>query len=148
MTRALVALLVCAPLLARAADGPCRAQGTTVVCERAGFDALVHKLLVAEASAEKCVLGSEVRTAEARVLESRLELALAERDSARARVTVLEARPFPRTRMLGAVALGALAGVAVAVAVAPRVSSEAGAASLLTVSFTSAAAAVAVVLLE
>ena len=136
---------LCAPLLARAEE-PCRAEGPVVVCQRAGFDALVTKLLDARKAAKECVLRAEMSTAEAGVLKADRALALAERDRARAELERERARPFPRGRMLAAVGLGAVAGLAGSLA--PSASSETGAASLLAVSFTSAASAVVLVLME
>ena len=138
-------MTLCAPLLARAEE-PCRADGATVVCQRAGFDALVGKLLDARASAAKCVLESEVRTADAEVLKAAQATTLAELDAARAEVDRLKARRFPRGRMLEAVGLGTAAGLAGAGAAA--VSSNTASAVLAGVSLTSAATAVVLVLME
>jgi hypothetical protein len=140
------AMTLCAPLLVRAEEQPCRAVADTVVCQREGFDKLVGKLLDARKAAQECVLRSEASTADAAVLKARLDLASAERDKALADLAVERARPFPRQRMLAAVGLGAVAGLAGALA--PSASSETGAASLLAASFASAATAVVLVLSE
>lgn len=142
----LAALLFLAPLLARAEDGPCQAEGTTVVCQREGFDTLVGKLLDARAAAEKCALQSQVKDADGAALAARLGLAAAERDKALADLAVERAKPFPRQRMLGAVGLGALAGMALAAAPLPQ--SESVSVGLLGAAFTAAAGAVALVVLE
>lgn len=104
--------LACAPLLARAEEQPCKASGATVVCQRAGFDTLVGKLLDARKAAQECVLRSESSTADATVLKTRLSLASAERDKALADVTVLRSRPVPYGRRLAAVGLGTVSGLA------------------------------------
>lgn len=107
------AMTLCAPLLARADDQPCRAVGDTVVCQRAGFDVLVSKLLDARKERDVCVLAAEARTADAEVLKARVEAALAERDKARADVTVLKAQKPPYVYWAAALGVGFLSGAAV-----------------------------------
>ena len=136
---------LCAPLLARA-DEPCKSVGATVVCQREGFDKLVGKLLDARASASKCVLEAESRTADAAVLKARLGLAVAERDKALADLAVIHARPTPWGRRFAAVGLGAVAGLAGSLA--PSASSEVGTTALLALSASSAATAVVLILSE
>ena len=108
-----VGMTLCAPLLARADEQPCRSVGDTVVCQRAGFDVLVHKLLDAKADAKKCVLEAESRTADAAVLKARVDAALAERDVALADVAVLRAKKPPYGYWAAAVGVGFLSGAIV-----------------------------------
>jgi hypothetical protein len=153
MTRTLAVLVflacastLCAPLLARAEEQPCRAVADTVVCQRAGFDILVSKLLDARAAASKCVLRAEASTADAAVLKTRLNLANAERDKAFADVTVLRSKPVPYGRRLAAVGLGTVGGLAGSLGASA--SSEVATASLFSVAIVSAATAVVLVLSE
>ena len=139
------AMTLCAPLLVRAEE-PCRAVGDTVVCQRAGFDALVGKLLDARAEADKCALKAQAAQSDLEVLKARLAFAGAERDAARARVAVLEARRFPTQRMLSAVGLGIVSGLAGSFGLSA--SSEVATASLFSVAAVSAATAVGLVLWE
>lgn len=134
------------PLCADAEESPCRADGSTVVCTRPGFDALVAKTLEARQAAAKCVLEAESRTADQKVLEARLALVTSERELALARVRELEMKPFPRGRMFAAIGLGVGAGVAGALA--PVVSSDAASIGLAGVALVSAASAAVLVLLE
>ena len=143
MRLALLALLF--PMLAHA-DDACRAAGDTVVCKRAGFDVLVNKLLDARKERDVCVLNAESRTADAAVLKARIDAALAERDVARADLAVLKAKPVPYGRRVGAVGLGFLSGMALAVAPLPQ--SESVSVGLLGAAFTAAAGALALVVLE
>ena len=134
------------PLCAEAEEAPCKATGDTVVCQRAGFDVLVGKVLEARQAAERCKLEREKEDADRKVVEARLALVTSERELALARVRELEARPFPRGRMLAAVGLGAGAGVAAALA--PSVSSDAASIGLAGAALVSAAAAAVLVLME
>ena len=147
MTRKLAVLvfLACASA-AQAEEQPCRADGATVVCQREGFDILVGKLLDAKSAAAKCVLESELRTADAAILKTRLGLANAERDKALADVTVLRSKPVPYGRRLAAVGLGTVSGLAGSLGASA--SSEVATASLFSVAIVSAATAVVLVLSE
>lgn len=138
--------LVVFPLVALSEEAPCRADGDTVVCQRAGFDTLVKKFLDTKAALEKCVLEAESRTADMKVLDARLALALSERDAARAEVEVWKTRPFPKAKMFAAVGLGALGGLAGVGAT--QVQSDAAAVGLGGLSLVSVAAAVVLVALE
>jgi hypothetical protein len=140
------AMTLCAPLLVRAEEQPCRAVGATVVCQRSGFDTLVGKLLDARKAAQECVLRSEASTADAAVLKARIDLALAERDKAVADLAALRAKPWPRSRLLSAVGLGVLSGLAAAAA--PQVHSESVSTALLAVSAASVAVAGGLVIME
>jgi hypothetical protein len=137
---------LCAPLVAHGEEQPCRAHGATVVCQRAGFDALVGKLLDAKEASAKCALASESQAADAEVLKARLAFAAAERDKALSDLAVAKAKPFPTRTMLEAVGLGAVSGLAGSFALSA--SSEVATASLFSVAFASAATAVALVLWE
>lgn len=140
------AMTLCAPLLVRAEEQPCRAVADTVVCQRAGFDTLVNKLLDARKERDVCVLRSEVSTADAGVLKSKLNLAVSERDKALADLAVVKAKPVPYGRRIGAVGLGFLSGMALAAAPLPQ--SESVSVGLLGAAFTAAAGALALVVLE
>ena len=140
------AVTLCAPLLVRAEEQPCRAVGDTVVCQRAGFDVLVSKLLDARKERDVCVLTAESRTADAAVLKARVDAALAERDVARADLAVVKAKPVPYGRRIGAVGLGFLSGMALAASPLPQ--SESVSVGLLGAAFTAAVGAVALVVLE
>jgi hypothetical protein len=140
------AATLCAPMISRAEEQPCRAEGATVVCQRAGFDTLVGKLLDARAEAKRCALAGEAAAADAEVLKARLAFAVAERDKALADLALLKAKPFPTRRMLEAVGLGAASGLAGSLALSA--SSEVATASLFSVAFASAASAVVLVLME
>ena len=140
------AMTLCAPLLARAEEQPCRAVADTVVCQRAGFDTLVSKLLDARKERDVCVLESESRTADAAVLKARIDLVASERDVARADLAVVKAKPVPYGRRIGAVGLGFLSGMALAAAPLPQ--SESVSVGLLGAAFTAAAGALALVVLE
>jgi hypothetical protein len=140
------AMTLCAPLLANGEEQPCRSVGATVVCQRAGFDVLVGKLLDARKAADKCVLEAQAAQSDLEVLKARLAFAGAERDAARARVAVLEAKPFPTQRMLSAVGLGIVSGLAGSFGAGA--SSEVATASLFSVAAVSAATAFVLVLSE
>jgi hypothetical protein len=137
---------LCAPMLAKAEEAPCRPEGATVVCQRAGFDTLVGKLLDARKAAQECVLRSESSAADAAVLKTRLDLASAERDKALADMAVIRARPTPWGRRLAAVGLGVVAGLAGSLGAGA--SSEVATTGLFSVAGVSAATAVALVLSE
>ncbi len=107
------AMTLCAPLLARAEEQPCRAVGDTVVCQRAGFDVLVSKLLDARKERDVCVLTAESRTADAAVLKARVDAAIAERDAARADVAVLKAARPSYGYWAAALGVGFVSGAAV-----------------------------------
>lgn len=140
------AMTLCAPLLVRAEEAPCKASGATVVCQRAGFDTLVSRLLDARKAAQECVLRSEASTADAAVLRTRLDLANAERDKALADLAVEKKKPFPARQMMVAVSLGAISGLAGSLGASA--SSEVATASLFSVAAVSAATAVVLVLSE
>ena len=129
-----------------AEEAPCRAVEATVVCTRPGFDALVAKTLDARQAAERCKLEREADAATARVVEARLALVTSERELALARVRELEARPFPRGRMLAAAGLGAVAGLAAGLSAV--VSSDRAGYALWGVAATGATASVVLVLME
>ncbi len=150
MTRLLIVLtiilLILAPVVALGEEGPCRADGDTVVCKREGFDVLVRKVIDARASAEKCVLEAESRTADAKVLDAKLAASLAETEVARAKLAVERSKPKPWSRRFAALGIAAASGVAVGVA--PGVSSESVSYTLLGVGVAGFATAALLVALE
>jgi hypothetical protein len=108
-------LLFSLPFCARSAkadEAPCQPEGDTVVCKRAGFDVLVHKLVDAKAASEKCVLEVESRTAATKVLEAKLVLAVSERDLARAELAAERTKPTPWGRRWAAAGLAVAGGLA------------------------------------
>lgn len=134
------------PGAAFADEKPCRQDGQAVVCTREGFDTLVAKVVDARREAERCALLREADAADQKVLEARIVTLMGERELARAEAERLRHKPFPTGRMLGAVGLGVLAGVAAALV--PQVSSEAGSTALGGLSVASAAVAAFFVLSE
>ena len=150
MTRLLILLtiilLILAPLIAFAEEQPCRADGDTVVCKREGFDVLVRKVIDARATADKCVLEAESRTADAKVLDAKLAAAIAEADVARAELAVERSKPKPWARRFAALGIAAVSGVAAGIA--PSVSSESVSLTLLGVGVAGLATSALLVALE
>jgi ABC-type uncharacterized transport system ATPase subunit len=141
-----IILLILAPIVAFAEEQPCRAEGDTVVCQREGFDVLVHKLVDAKASADACVVMREADAANLRVSDAKLAAAVASADVARAELAAEKAKPKPWARRF--TALGAAAVGGVAVGLAPSVSSESVSAALLTVGVVGLATSVILVAVE
>ena len=135
-----------APLIALSEEASCRADGSTVVCTRTGFDTLVAKTLDARKAAEACSLMREADAADRKVLDAKLAQAMSETALARAELEAERMKPKPWARRFTALGLAAVGGVAAAVA--PQVQSDAAAVGLGGLSLVSLATAALLVALE